>query len=527
VTAERVACLGFDSPGIKMLEEGLAAGRLPTLAGLLERGRMVALEDHQEIATPASWPSLVRGCHLPDHGLYADRAQVPGEYRIAHALPEQAARPAFWRHISDAGLRSVILSAYSAPLLDDFEGIQVCAWGSHDPFDAKLRRLRSDPPGLIEELDRLVGPRALRYDGTPPIRPRQVRAYVEDMVRGCGQQATAFKHLLALSDWRFAFVSFGEGHQAGHWLWQHADPAHPDHDPAAPPDIRDGLLRIYEATDRAIGQVVEALPAGTVVLIISPYDMRPNTHLDEVLPLVLERAGWLVHSAPASTGVRVRALRAGRRVVRAAVPLTLRPALGRLAGRDRLLAEIAVAGIDWPATSAMPIPSDGNSALRLNLTGRDPEGCVQPGDDAERVIAGLVDTLTALRCADTGRPLVARIARYEELYEGVEPHSGPADLFVQWARVSRPRAVRSEQVGELPVPTLRSIRSVHGTPGFVLGAGPGIERVGEQSLRRSAGQARLADLGPTVLSLLGVPAPAEVSGRPIQGLAPAGAEAGA
>jgi hypothetical protein len=77
------------------------------------------------------------------------------------------------------------------------------------------------------------------------------------------------------------------------------------------------------------------------------------------------------------------------------------------------------------------------------------------------------------------------------------------------------------------VPTRRSIQSVHYTPGFVLGAGPGLERVGEQSLRHAAGQAQLADLGATVLALLGVPIPPEVSGRPIQGLVPAGAEAGA
>lgn len=527
MTGERVACLAFDSPGLKVLEAGLAAGRLPVLAGLLERGRAVALADQQEIVTPASWPSLVRGCDVPDHRLYADRAPVPGEYRIAHVFPEQGERPPFWRHISDAGIRSVVVSAYSAPLLESFNGLQVCGWGSHDPFDAKLGRFRSDPPGLIAELDRLVGPRALRYDGTPPRRPRQVRAYVDDMVRGCGQQARAVMRLLELGDWRFAFASFAECHQAGHWLWHHADPAHVDHDPHAPPDVRDGLMRVYEATDRAIGEVVAALPSGTVVLIVWPYDMGPNHHLDESLPLVLERAGWLVRRAPSDTGARVRALSAARRVVRGTVPIALRPALGRLAGRDRLLAEIAAAGIDWPATSVAPIPSDGSCALRLNLAGRDPEGRVTAGADAERVLAELGDTLGELRSSDTGQPVVARVARYEELYPGSPAFSGPADLFVQWARVPRPRAVRSERIGEVPVPVQRSIRSVHRSPGFVLGAGPGIEASGDRSLRAPGGEARLADLGSTVLALLGVPAPPEVTGRPIQGLVPARAGAGA
>jgi hypothetical protein len=130
-----------------------------------------------------------------------------------------------------------------------------------------------------------------------------------------------------------------------------------------------------------------------------------------------------------------------------------------------------------------------------------------------------------LRCADTGAPIVARLARYEELFDA-EPGSGAADLFIQWARLPRPRAVRSDRVGEVAVPANRSIRSVHYAPGFTIGAGPGIEPSRARRLR-DADQARLPDVGATVLALLGVPQPPEVTGRPIAGLAPAGAAAGA
>jgi predicted AlkP superfamily phosphohydrolase/phosphomutase len=522
--AERVACLAFDSPGVRLLRAGLDAGRLPTLAGLLARGRSVSLADRQEIATPTSWPTLLRGCEFPQHGLSADRAFAPGEYRIDDVPPEAAAVPPFWRHLSDAGLRSVVLSAYSSPLLDGFNGLQVNGWGSHDPFDAKLGRFRSDPPELLGELDALVGPRTLRWDGTPPRGARAVRKYVEDMVHGCEQQARAALRMLDSGDWRFAFASFPECHQAGHWLWHHADPGDPGHEPDAPADVRDGLLRIYEATDAAIGSVIAALPPGTVVLVISPYDMGPNHHLDEVLPAVLEHAGWMVRPSSAQLDARTRVLRAGRRAVRAAVPLALRPALGRIAGRDRLLAELAASAVDWSSTRAVPVPSDGSSGLRLNLVGREPEGTVQPGADAERALVALAELMGDLRCADTGRTLVARMARYEELFDA-EPLTGPADLFVQWERITRPRAVRSEGTGEIAVPAERSIRSVHYAPGFVVAAGPGIEPSGEGLVHGSA-EARLQDLGATVLALLGVEAPAAITGRPIAELVPAGAEAG-
>jgi len=525
MSAERVACLAFDCPGISLLENGLAAGRLPTLAGLLENGRAVALADRQEISTPPSWPTMIRGCDLPDHGLFTDRAYAQGGYRIEDVEPEAAKRPPFWRYLSDAGVRSVVLSAYSGEFLYDFEGVQVTGWGSHDPFDGKLGRHRSDPPGLLAELEQLVGPRALRYNGVPPRGARRARAYVEDMSRGCDQQARALRRLLEPGDWRFAFASFGEPHQAGHWLWHLADPAHPDYDPSLDADVHDGLMRVYEAADRAIGSVLAALPEGTVVLIVSPYDMGPNHHLDEALPSLFERAGWLVRAPAARVSPKVRALRAGRRAVRAAVPLALRPALGRLAGRDRLLADLALGGGDWPATAAMPVPSDGSSVVRLNLAGRESDGKVQPGDEAETLLDDIAETLLDLRCADTGEPVVARVLRYEELYDA-ERYTGPADLFIQWARIQRPSAVRSERFGEIPVPTERSIRSVHYAPGFAVGAGPGIEPSGARGFEGSA-DARLADIAATVLTLLGVPLPPEITGRPIPGLVPAAAEAGA
>jgi hypothetical protein len=149
---------------------------------------------------------------------------------------------------------------------------------------------------------------------------------------------------------------------------------------------------------------------------------------------------------------------------------------------------------------------------------------VQPGAEADRELAEIAECLSELRCADSGEPVVARIMRYEELFDA-EPYRGTADLFVEWKGVRRPRAIRSERVGEIPVPARRSIRSVHGAPGFAIGAGPGIEPAGARGLRDGA-QARLRDVAATVLAQLGVPAPAELTGRPIEGLVPAAAEAG-
>jgi predicted AlkP superfamily phosphohydrolase/phosphomutase len=514
----------FDSPDLGMLQRAIDGGRLPTMARLLQEGAYVALEDLQELVTPCSWPTLVRGSDVAEHGLLCDRQLVPGTYRIAPVAASQARRPPFWRHISDAGLRCTVSGAYGAPLLDDFRGTQLVGWGTHDPFTTKLAGPRSDPPDLVQTLERHVGRRTLRYGLRLPRTRAEYRRYLDDCLRGVEQQTRALIRLLEGTDWDFFFASFSDGHQAGHLLWHLANPDDPDHDAHADPALRDGLMTIYREVDSGIGALLERVPEETAFFVTTPYGLGANHHLERAIDDILAAGGWLVPagaSGASSGSTRLRALRLGRTVAHRTVPTRLRPALGRLVGRERLVDELMLDGIDWERTAAFPLPGDGSAFVRLNLAGREPRGTIAPGDAYDALCAEICDALNELRHAQTGEPVIARAARFDELF-GV-PAEGPfPDLCVQWQRLPRVSAIRSDRLGTIAVAGDSPLRSVQTAPGFLIGRAPGLPASGSPRLAGSS--ARLADVAATALAWLGVTPAPEISGRPIRALAPPAAQ---
>jgi predicted AlkP superfamily phosphohydrolase/phosphomutase len=510
----RVALVGFDSPDLGLVARLLEEGRLPNLAALLERGRYLELHEDQELITTSCWVTLLSGYPTAEHGLLYNQQLLPDSYRVAPTELSALRRPALWNHVGAAGRRSTVISVYGMPLVPGLPGKQVVGWGSHDAYTRD--RWSSEPEELVDELERTFGPRRLRYQTPAPRGTKETRAYIRQVLEGLDQQTRTICELARKDDWDLLACSLPDMHQAGHYVWHHAFPEHPWHDPEAPEDIRRGLADIYAAADRGLGEIAGALPDDTTLLVASPYAVGPNHHLLEFLPEVLERGGFMVRHGPGETPrpLRLRALRAGRAAARALLPLGLRRRLAPAVGRDALVAELSIADIDWGRTRAYPIPADTGAYIRLNVTGRDPAGCVAPGPEydaacaeVERLLLGLAD--------ENGEPVVVRVARWDEL-TGAEPWGHLPDLCVQWRHGVKPAHLTLPAGGRVEVSEEDARSAIHWAPGFVVGAGPGIAPSGRAALEGES--ARLVDVVPTILDLMGVPPATELPGRPIEPL---------
>jgi predicted AlkP superfamily phosphohydrolase/phosphomutase len=182
------------------------------------------------------------------------------------------------------------------------------------------------------------------------------------------------------------------------------------------------------------------------------------------------------------------------------VPAGLRPVLGRLVPRDRLVDSLAFADVDWSRTRAFAIWGDGATLIRVNLKGREPAGTVS-AEQYEALRDDLIALFEELVDADSGEAAVARAARFEEVGGG-PVRGGMPDVCVQWRRGERPRAIRSERVGELVAGDIAIPGSVHWTNGFLIAAGPGVPvtAVG----RLEGAPIRLVDFAATVAALFGL-----------------------
>jgi predicted AlkP superfamily phosphohydrolase/phosphomutase len=152
----------------------------------------------------------------------------------------------------------------------------------------------------------------------------------------------------------------------------------------------------------------------------------------------------------------------------------------------------------------------------INLKGRFPQGIVQHGSEYENLRVEIIQGLMDFADPVTGEGIVERVYRREELYQG--PCLGKApDLLVTWKdfEYNTRRGYGREGVGFLgsslefsDVTAYSSLQKsgTHHPTGIFIGSGSPFKKMTVEG-------ARIIDLAPTILYLLGVEVPGDMDGR--------------
>jgi predicted AlkP superfamily phosphohydrolase/phosphomutase len=150
---------------------------------------------------------------------------------------------------------------------------------------------------------------------------------------------------------------------------------------------------------------------------------------------------------------------------------------------------------------AFALPSYNDGRVRVNLRGRESQGCVDI-DEYESLLDEIEELLRSCRDPSTGDSLVRSVDR--PLDDPLIATDDSADLIVHWHGASF--ALEHEQLGRIgPVPARRT--GGHTNPyGAVFVSGPDVEPV-------DLGELSPFDLLPTAFELTGCVSPWPLSGR--------------
>lgn len=478
-----LAILQFDAVSRAVLGRMLAAGGLPTLAGLVERGVWHELGGPATHFAAGAFPTLHTGLEVEDHGLFYPFQWSADEQRIRYTTAFEAPPPV-WERVGN--LRVLVIDPFeSRPPRSPPSGRLVSGW---QLADRVVLRRWSAPRGLHDRLTRLFGPPVAVEEVFGRHSADELLALRRRLLGASDRVADATRVLLADGPFDLVWLTFGAAHVAGHQFWDLSQLRPGERGPDVRRVLGAALEEVYASVDAALARVLDALPAGADVMVVSPVGMDVNTSRADLLPEML--AAVLGRRSPESVWRLRAAVPAGLRSrVAAALPDHLALALTTRLETPRH---------DWGTTRAFVHPADNQGYVRLNLRGRERDGIVAP-EDADALMDEIAAGLATFRDLDGG-PAVASVERVEEAFGGGEHSHRLPDLVVHFS--DRPatvlEGVRSERYGVVRRHGAASGRSGNHTAGDAWA----LVVPGARSRARTPPRpARLVDVAATVAAL--------------------------
>ena len=480
----RVACITLDSAEQSLLRQWVSHGLLPHFGKLLEESVSSTTRNPEIIYSSTLWPSFNTGVWPGRHNHYCYLQPDFQGYGLRRFLPEHLSVDSVWNAIAQQGHRVALIDVPNARLARTSRTLQVSFWGEH----VVRHPLTCWPLSLEQEVQEVAGADPVGACDLVRQRPHELRRLKDGLIERATRRADLALAVLARGPWDLFVLNFSEAHCAGHQLWAAHDPKHPQYRTEFRALLgEDPLLDVYQAIDRSLGRIVDALGHDAFLLVLATHGMGPRYDAAAALDSVLRRLDGI--DVPKASGPIEVA-----RKMWLQLPGMVRGPLRRVA--DLLYDAPRQRERARRRFFAIPI-TDNCGGVRFNLRGREPKGHVEPGPPYQELCDWLERELLLLVNAATGAPAVTRVLRGDLLFAGPFRNQFP-DLVIEWNHEAPIPAVRSQRVGELRVESPNPRTGDHRPKGLVLA------RSTDLAPHALAGDMALVDLAPTLAARLGV-----------------------
>lgn len=500
----RVCVLGLDGATYDLIRPWAEAGHLPVLGRLMREGLSGELLSTYPPLTGPAWSSFMTGKSPAGHGVLEFFRRKRGTYSQVLNTYRSLDGDPLWRLLSEADKRVCVIGVPLTYPPEPVNGFMIS--GLLTPAG---RRDFAYPRSLLGELEDQLGRYHLRHD--EKYRCDDPLPFIREQYEILENNTQAALYLMRKEPWDFFMLHLLGSDRIQHEFWHLLDPLHPQHDPEERQRYGNVVLNFFKRMDSSIGRLVETLGDDVVILVMSDHGLGPVHRFVNFNTWLLQEGLLFLKSNP-WTRFRTMLFRLGFSYSTAARWI-LRLGFGRgakrlgRARREELQRRLFLSldDVDWTRSKVFSLGNFGQ--LYVNLKGRDPQGIVSPGAECEALLEDLTERLKALMDPETGQPVIGEIYRREDVYKG--PHAGdsPDLMFLT-------RNMEYKAMGLSDFSSRRVFDQVYGTTGhhrmngMMLWHGPGVIKGGEWFEG-----ARIYDLAPTILYLMGQPVPHAMDGR--------------
>lgn len=493
----KVLIIGLDGGTLDLLKPLVSAGIMPNLSVFFKQGMAGKLESVFPPMTGPGWVSFMTGKNPGKHAVF-DFFEHTGSLHERKLTSFNSIRSeTLWSLAGRLGKKVGVFNipiTYPPPQVDGFLVSGMLTPGMDRDF--------TYPASLKKELEKKFG----RFVFDVPWQKygnNSIKNFIEAISLSTRQKGIYTTYLMKRFKCDVFAMVFNDTDSIQHALWTTLT-NHNDNN-----KFREFALGYYRELDSALGEILKHTEEDTYVFIISDHGFGP---LDKRIHL----NAWLYKEGFVSINWKQYELNRLLRFIRSpAISLITKTGINLKISRtrkslgSRLYRDSLLHCINWPQTKAF-------SGLRteqgiyINLAGRQKSGTVNAGKEYEELRSDIISKLQHFMDNDCKYAFPTLIRKREEVFNGPFLELAPDIVFLLQDGRCQADDIIAKNIFEYN--QWRMGPGTHRMQGVLLAKGPGIRK------GKIINDARIIDLLPTVLHILGLPIPDDLDGRVLKHL---------
>jgi predicted AlkP superfamily phosphohydrolase/phosphomutase len=505
----KLMIIGLDGATFDLVMPWIKNNKLPVLKNLIKQGTISNLESTIPPITPVAWKTFMTGKNPGSHGTFDFYSIRPGTYERGLTMRSTRRSKTLWNELSKCGKKSCIFNVPHTYPPEKINGYLVSGFLTPSmesdftyPKEFKKELLKKIPNYRIHE--------RIPYSDLEDGKEK----FLRELLEITDVHAKAAEYMISNLDWDFSMLYFKQTDSIGHFFWKYMDKSHPQYDKKESAKYENKILELYQQIEITISKICNTIDKTTNIIIMSDHGFGPfygnfyvNNWLIKNRYMKLKKsAGSSIRRIMASIGVTPESV--VQNLINIGINVKKIDSGSRIPFKRKsdYLKKIFLSfnDVDWSSTQAFSMGYYG--PIYINKKGKYPMGIV--GDkEYQKIRNEIINKLLLVKTPDGKSKLIDRIWLKEDLYRGEYLEHAPdiifsmknftyasSGLFEFGSKKIFSKAITSKSGGH----SLNGILVMHG-PDFKKGY--------------SLENAKIVDLFPTVLHLMGCQIPSDVDGK--------------